>query len=267
MTGLLVAIGFLTRVQVPSRVFAADRAQPRSLPWYPLVGALIGAALALLAWLLPHGAPLLSAALLVVVWAGLTGGLHLDGLADSADAWVGGMASDAATSRARTLEIMKDPRCGPAGVVALVLVLLLKFAALATLLGVDAAAPALRFRAVPAVTALLLAPLLARASLTAAMLWLPYVRKGGIGAGLPFASRSACALALALTVCACTLPAIVDHAWPIAGLLALTATLVVGLLWARACLLRLGGITGDTCGALAELVEAAVLVALACFAV
>ena len=58
----------------------------------------------------------------------LTGGLHLDGLADSADAWVGGFGD-----RARTLEIMKDPRSGPAGVTAIVSLLLLKCAALASL--------------------------------------------------------------------------------------------------------------------------------------
>lgn len=66
------------------------------------------------------------AALLLVFWVLATGALHLDGLADSADAWVGGLGD-----RERTLAIMKDPCCGPAAVVALVVVLLVKFAALA----------------------------------------------------------------------------------------------------------------------------------------
>lgn len=83
---------------------------------------------------------------LQAVWVGLSGGLHLDGLADTADAWIGGHAD-----RQRTLEIMKDPRSGPIAVVVLLLVLLLKFAALVVLLGQGAWA------------GLLLAPWLGRA--------------------------------------------------------------------------------------------------------
>jgi adenosylcobinamide-GDP ribazoletransferase len=237
--GLLVALGFLTRIPVPAAVFAREGAQARSLAWYPLVGLLLGALLALLAWALQHASPLLLAAGVVAAWAWLSGGLHLDGLADTADAWIGGLGD-----RERTLAIMKDPRSGPAGVTALVLVLLLKFAALASLPG-------------PAVwPALLLAPLLGRTVLTAAFLVTPYVRAGGMGAPLKGASRLGCALALiatlALVACAGR------PGWLAAGVAA-----AVFWLWRRACLRRLGGMTGDTCGALVELVEVAVLVALA----
>ena len=114
MRGLLAAVGFLTRVPVPPRVFADSAARGRSLPWYPLVGLLIGAVLCALDAVLPATRALLGAALVLLAWAWLTGALHLDGLADMADAWVGGMAGNADTSRARTLEIMKDPRSGPA---------------------------------------------------------------------------------------------------------------------------------------------------------
>ncbi|HYG04900.1 MAG TPA: adenosylcobinamide-GDP ribazoletransferase [Stenotrophomonas sp.] len=236
--GLLVALGFLTRIPVPGALFARSGAQARSLPWYPLVGALIGVVLCALAWLLRDSAALLSAAILVVAWAALTGGLHLDGLADSADAWVGGMGD-----RERTLAIMKDPRSGPAGVAALVGVLLLKFAALASL-------PA------PAWTALLLAPLLGRAALTAAFLCTPYVRAHGMGEGLAAASRLACGLALLLS-CVGAAGLGLRACW------ALLAAGAVFWLWRRACLRRLGGMTGDTCGALAEAVEVTVLVVLA----
>lgn len=237
--GLLVALGFLTRIPVPGAVFARAGAQARSLAWYPLVGLLVGALLALLAWCLQAAPTLLAAALVVAAWAWLTGGLHLDGLADTADAWVGGLGD-----RARTLAIMKDPRSGPAGVTALVLVLLLKFAAVAGL-----PAPALW-------PALLIAPLLGRAALTAAFLTTPYVRAGGLGAPLAGASRIAGAFALlaslALVACAGR-----------RALLALLVALGVGLLWRRLCMRRLGGMTGDTCGALCELVEVAALVAMA----
>jgi adenosylcobinamide-GDP ribazoletransferase len=169
----------------------------------------------------------------------LTGGLHLDGLADSADAWVGGMGD-----RERTLAIMKDPRSGPAGVSALVLVLLLKTAAIASL-----ASGAWQW--------LWLAPLLARAALTMAFLALPYVRAGGMGAGLTGAARVPCVVALLATL----IVVVVFARWQ--GLMALLAAAVVFALWWRACRRRLGGMTGDTCGALAELVEVAVLVGLA----
>ncbi|WP_434213453.1 adenosylcobinamide-GDP ribazoletransferase [[Pseudomonas] boreopolis] len=238
--GLLAALGLLTRIPVPARVWQAPGVQARSLPWYPLVGMLLGALLAALAWCLRDASPLLMAAMLVAAWASLTGGLHLDGLADSADAWVGGLGD-----RERTLAIMKDPRSGPAGVVALVLVLLLKTAALASL-------------AASAWCGLWLAPLLARAALVAAFLALPYVRAGGMGAGLAAgAARLPCAIAVLATLLAALLAARMQ------GALAVLAAGVVFALWWRACRKRLGGMTGDTCGALVELVEVAVLVALA----
>lgn len=238
MRALLVAIGFLTRLPVPASVFDDARAQSRSLAWYPLVGAILGGLLCLLAWLLQQAPPLLSAVLLLLAWVSLTGALHLDGLADSADAWIGGLGD-----RERTLTIMKDPRSGPAGVVALVLALLLKFAALASL-------PA------PAWTALLLAPLLARAALTLAFLSTPYARSSGIGRALVDAPRAAAIAALLAGAAACALAGG-------RGALALAVAVLVFLLWRRACLRRLQGMTGDTCGALAEITEAAVLVALA----
>lgn len=238
MNGLLAALGFLTRVPVPVRIFDDPRAQQKSLPWYPLVGLLLGGVLALpAAWLGP-GSPLLAAAVVLAAWVALTGALHLDGLADSADAWVGGLGD-----RERTLAIMKDPRCGPAGVVALVLVLLLKFAALATLLPRQ---PWL----------ICLAPMLARAALTALFVWVPYVRAAGLGSPLLGASRHACLLAV-------TASALLALAAGWRGMAALVAAGLVWLAWVRSGHRRIGGFTGDTAGAAAEMIEAAVLLALA----
>ncbi|GAB2575027.1 adenosylcobinamide-GDP ribazoletransferase [Dyella jejuensis] len=238
MNGLWAAIAFLTRLPAPAGACDDARARTASLAWYPLVGLLIGLLLAVLAWLLRDTARVLSAAVVVAAWVALTGALHLDGLADSADAWIGGLGD-----REKTLDIMKDPRCGPAGVVALVLVLLLKFAALASL------------RAAPW-SALVLAPLLARAALTALFLTTPYVRSGGLGSALAAAPRNACAVALAVTAGFCLL-----GRWH--GLLALLAAAIVFAVWRQACLRRLGGVTGDTAGAMAEMIEAVVLIVLA----
>ncbi|RDS85253.1 adenosylcobinamide-GDP ribazoletransferase [Dyella psychrodurans] len=238
MRSLLVAIGFLTRLPVPAGVFDDERAQANSLAWYPLVGLLLGMLLAVLGWLLRDSPSLLSSVLVVLAWVVLTGALHLDGLADSADAWVGGLGD-----REKTLAIMKDPRSGPAGVVALVLVVLLKVTAI-TSLGT--------FQWL----ALLLAPLLARASLIALFLTTPYVRSRGLGAALTNASGRACAVSLAITAGLCALAK-----WR--GALALLVAVLVFGLWRHACQRRLGGFTGDTAGALAEMVETAVLVVLA----
>jgi len=188
------------------------------------------------AWLLQALPVPLAAGLLLAGWVALSGALHLDGLADSADAWVGGLGD-----RERTLAIMKDPRCGPAGVVALVLMLLLKYAALLSLVPIQGAS-------------LLLAPLLARGALSLLALTTPYVRRDGLGSALPAAPRAACGYGLAL----CVLFAALCGA---AGWRALAASLLVFWLWRRAGLRRIGGWTGDTAGALAELVELAVLVA------
>ena len=202
----------------------------------------LGVLLLALAWCLRGAAPLLAAAIVLSSWVWLTGALHVDGLADSTDAWVGGMGD-----RARTLAIMKDPTSGPMAVTAVVLMLLLKYAALTTLLP---AAPA----------ALWLAPLLARTAVVAAFASTPYVRAGGLGSALAGASRTVCVLAVAAAVgVACV-------AGPARAALACGIAALVFALWRRACLQRLGGMTGDTCGALIELSETAVLVGLALYA-
>ncbi|WP_372393188.1 adenosylcobinamide-GDP ribazoletransferase [Xanthomonas sp. NCPPB 3582] len=237
--GLLAAIGFLTRIPVPARVFTRAGAQARSLCWYPLVGVLLGGVVCGLAWCLREAAPLLGAALLLSAWVWLTGALHLDGLADTTDAWVGGMGE-----RARTLAIMKDPTSGPMAVTAVVLVLLLKCAALASLL---AQAPA----------TLWLAPLLARNALVAAFLSTPYVRAGGLGSALVDAPRAGLWLALIAAAAVCIVAGLAT------ALRCVGIAAVVFVLWRRACLQRLGGMTGDTCGALVELTETTVLVTLA----
>ncbi|MBV6897673.1 adenosylcobinamide-GDP ribazoletransferase [Xanthomonas euvesicatoria] len=237
--GLLAAIGFLTRIPVPARVFTRAGAQARSLCWYPLVGVLLGGVVCGLAWCLREVAPLLGAALLLSAWVWLTGALHLDGLADTTDAWVGGMGE-----RARALAIMRDPTSGPMAVTAIVLILLLKCTALAALLPT---APG----------GVWLAPLLARTALVAAFLTTPYVRAGGLGSGLVGSSRAGLLLSLLLGL-ACAFAV-----GRLRGMLACAVTGVVLVMWRRACLQRLGGMTGDTCGALVEISETAVLVALA----
>ncbi|MGE7991426.1 adenosylcobinamide-GDP ribazoletransferase [Pseudomonas sp. NPDC089554] len=233
-----IALQFLSSLPVSLPGMPEPRQMGRSLLFYPLVGVLFGLLLWLASNLLSATAAPLQAALLLTLWVLLSGALHLDGLADSADAWLGGFGD-----RERTLQIMKDPRSGPIAVVILVLVLLLKFCALWVLVerGVGAQ--------------LLLAPVLGRAALLALFLSTPYVRAGGLGAALAeHLPRRLAAWVLAITLGGCLLLAGI---WP----MLLAAAVFVGL--RRAMCRRLGGTTGDTAGALVELLEMAVLVGLA----
>ena len=240
MQSFLIALQFLTSLPVRLDRMPEPQAVGRSLLYYPLVGLLLGAMLWLVGAVLENASAPLLAALLLTGWVALTGGLHLDGLADSADAWLGGFGD-----RERTLTIMKDPRSGPLAVVVLVLLLLLKFVALWTLLATDQR------------LALLLAPLLGRSALLGLFLTTPYVRPGGLGQVLAEQMpRDTSRIALGGVVLACL--ALGSSGW-----LALAATVGVGWLSRRAMCRRIGGTTGDTAGALLELVECAVLVVLA----
>ena len=241
MRAFWLALQFLTCLPVPRTAECTAEDRGRSVLYYPVVGLLIGAVLVALLFLLADTDPGLRAALLLLVWVLLTGALHLDGLADSADAWLGGHGD-----RARTLEIMKDPRSGPAAIVTVVLVLIVTFAALSTLTHA-AYWPAL-----------VLAPLLGRASLVLLFLITPYVRAQGIGAAhaanLPRVGAAVVLLTVAILV-----PVFLGYA----GLWPLATALVTVLLLRRLMLQRLGGATGDTFGASCEIVEAAVLVVMA----
>jgi adenosylcobinamide-GDP ribazoletransferase len=240
MNALLTAFQFLTRLPLPAPA-PTPAVVGRSVWFYPAVGLAIGGLLWLLNGLLGGVDGLLRAALVLFAWVVLSGGLHLDGLADTADAWVGGQGD-----RERTLAILKDPAAGPMGVTALVLVLLTKYAALVTL--VDTAP----------LPALLLAPFVGRLLLPLLFLTTPYVRVGGLGAML-----------------AENLPRpgtwVVLAAWAFGALVvfggravaAALLPLVAFALWRLALQRRLGGTTGDTAGALVEVAELLTLIGLA----
>lgn len=236
-----IALQFLSSLPIRLPGMPQPQELGRSLLFYPLVGLLFGGLLWGLSALLA-GAPLmLHAALLLTVWVLLSGGLHLDGLADSADAWLGGFGG-----RERTLTIMKDPRSGPIAVVTLVLVLLLKFCALLALIEQQNG------------VVLLVAPLIGRSALLAVFLTTPYVRAGGLGQALAdHLPRRAGWWVLGLSALGCVVLA------GYAGLWALVLA-TVGFVWLRRVVMRrLGGTTGDTAGALLELLEVLVLVGLA----
>ncbi|AXA57445.1 adenosylcobinamide-GDP ribazoletransferase [Pseudomonas thivervalensis] len=236
-----IALQFLSSLPVRLPGMPEPGQLGRSLLFYPLVGLVFGGLLWALDSLLLGAPLLLHAALLLTAWVLLSGGLHLDGLADSADAWLGGFGD-----RERTLLIMKDPRSGPIAVVTLVVVLLLKWAALVALIEQKQA------------LALLIVPMLGRGALLGLFLTTPYVRAGGLGQALAdhLPRRSGWQV-----LAACALGCLLLLGW--AGLLTLVVAALVFIGLRRMMLRRLQGCTGDTAGALLELLETAVLVALA----
>jgi len=243
VSGLLEAVRYLTIVPLPGRPAAGGGALGRAAAWFPVVGLALGAALALTDRVTDVlFSPLLAVLLTVTVWKLLTGGIHLDGLADCLDGLVGRDAE-------HRLAIMRDSRIGAFGAIGLILFLLLEIAAVAEL------APALRWRA------LLAAPVIGRATPALVARLLPVARATGAGAAFRAGlgpAAPALALGAALVAAAAALGVAGIVAWALAALLALAL--------GRFMTHRLGGITGDVLGAGIEAAELVVLLVVAAWA-
>lgn len=235
-----IALGLLTRIPVPKIFHVNENDSKKLFGWsvlfYPLIGLLIGGLLLFISWglslinLPPHG--LIEAGILLTVWILITGALHLDGLADSADAWLGGYGN-----QQRTLEIMKDPYSGPAAVVVLVMVLLLKFSSLVVVHW----------------QVLLLAPVLARTSVMVLLATTPYVRVGGMGESAVKNLPKSAMWIVFLTVLSLSVYVLKELS---VGLLIL---FVIAYLLRRIMMKRINGTTGDTAGAMIEVMEVSTL--------
>lgn len=236
MTPLWIALQFLTVLPIELKTMPSAKQNGQAMLFYPLVGVLLGLILFASAMLLAKLPIILSAALILVLWIWLTGGLHLDGLADTADAWVGGFGDSE-----RTLNIMKDPACGPIGVLSLVVVCLLKFVALYVLLEQQMAA------------FLIVLPMLGRSVPLFLFLTTPYVRTQGLGRSMTdFMPKKRLWMVFVITIALLCV-----FKW--LGLIALLVFLVMLFYMRSLFIKRIGGITGDTAGAAIELAETAVL--------
>ena len=236
LADLQVALGFLTRLPVGAAGSLANAA------WtFPLVGLLVGAVAALVfaaarALSLPHE---VGAILAVAAAIALTGALHEDGLADTADGFGGGK------ERWQRLAIMRDSRIGSYGVIALVLSLLLRVAAIAALPGPGRVA-----------AALIAAHVLSRAALVPVLRSEPLARDDGLAAGVGRPPAAVANVALALAALLALLFLGISTA--IAAALVVAAT-TLGL--ARLARRQIGGQTGDVLGAMQQVGEAGVLLA------
>ena len=241
----VAALRFLTVLPTlgSARLFEEDESESffvTGCEYFPLVGLLLALLLWLLVLLFSRLLPSFAlAALLVVALVILTGGLHLDGLMDSCDGLFGG------ATRERKLEIMRDSRVGSFGVLGALCILLLKFALLASI-----PVPSLPL-------ALLLALPVARWSMALALHVFPPARPTGLGAAYHHAITTRRMLITGLVALAVAL--IFGH---FTGLIAWMIGTIVALLIGLYIRKNIGGLTGDSCGAIDEIVEVVILLVL-----
>lgn len=234
---LRTAVSFLTVIPVADGGRVADRL---GRGYFPAVGALIGL-LSGVAYVLVSSitTSLVGAVAAIAVGAVLTGGIHLDGLADTADGLFG------ARDVAARLAIMRDPRLGSFGITALVLVLIGQVAAVAGM------SPA------RAIAALVIAGALSRWAMLGVVALIPYVRESGLGVAVRGAHRIFdLLLGSLLAAIACLL----DWRTAVIAVVIVALTSLVIVAFARR---RIGGATGDVYGAVSELCQLAVLVTFA----
>jgi adenosylcobinamide-GDP ribazoletransferase len=241
MKRFLAAVRFLTILPLPGGVGAAQEDLAGSVPFFPVVGLLLGAVAGVAAWVLGMlVSPMLAGAGVVVLLAAFSGGLHMDGLSDSAD----GMLSS--RPRERILEIMKDSHVGAMGVMAIVCVLMVKFAALASVGG----------RNLWAAAAFM--PLAGRCAILVNMAMLPYARPEGLGK--IFCRRRAVGSAIwgAALLAGLGWAMFGWQGLVLAGICIAVAAGMAGYFYGK-----IGGCTGDTFGAVCELVEVTAVVVVA----
>lgn len=234
MSGLCGAVAFLTRVPVGRA--SADVDMARSVPFVPIVGSLVGFAIAGsyigVGVLLPR---LPAAALAVTVGIALTGALHEDGLADTADAL-------GARNRVDVLRIMRDPTHGTYGVLALVASFALRVSAVTS------------FSRPTALTMLPVAHALSRTAALAIVATGPPLATDGLGATYGPAIRGrplAVSIGISIVVAAALL-----H---LGALAAVAVTVVLGVAVRYLLVTRLGGANGDVAGACQQVLEIALL--------
>lgn len=256
----LITLQFLTRLPVTfilNKISDSDPLQDniytpgnmsRTLKYYPVVGLIIGAALILLIFILQMFAQYHTfyiAGLAVTFWVFITGGLHLDGVADMADAWVGGLGD-----KEKTLTIMKDPVCGPFGVMAIVFMIFLKIILIFELLNIN-------------YYLILIPPLIARIGVVVLLMVTPYVREQGMGSKLisiEQKQKNSISVIIFFILGFVLLSVLASIA---ISLFVALISVLFAYLYRMKVIQRLGGVTGDVAGAFIEYMELIVLFSIA----
>lgn len=234
--GFYVALLFLTRIPLP-QILLDDRKIASSVPFFPLAGAVIGGILSFTFLLGEKVLPLqVLPVIIITVWVSITGGMHIDGFADTMDGiFCGG-------GREKKLSVMKDSRIGAYGAMGIILLLLFKISLTGSLS---------RQYLIPA---LILAPVLSRWVMTYAIILFPYARESGLGRAFslyknPWYFITSSIIAIGITI-------LVAKAM---GFIIALIVIVAGFVLIKYIIGQLGGLTGDTYGAINELCEIVVL--------
>lgn len=240
MRAFLAALGFLTILPVTSD----GKDLGRSVPWFPVVGLLIGGLIASLDYVIGRVfPPVVTSVLTVILLVAVSGGLHLDGLADMADGFL------SSRPRERVLEIMKDSRIGTMGALAIVSVIALKIAALSSI------SPGMRFGSI------LLMPVAGRCAIVMTMAVIPYARpEGGLGSAFSGSHRIGPLISLMILGVTGWL------AMGRPGLIAVALAVCAAAFMAAWSYRKIGGYTGDVLGAVCEIAEIAPALVASAFA-
>lgn len=255
LSPFFIAIQFLTRLPVSfllkqtdnqDDIYTADN-MGRTLKYYPVVGSIIGIALILLILVLQIFAQYHTfyiAGLVVALWVLMTGGLHLDGVADMADAWVGGLGD-----KDKTLKIMKDPVCGPFAVIAIVFVILFKLIMVFELLNIN-------------FYLIFVAPFLSRTGVVILLMTTPYVRDNGLGSSLIFEEQKRKNIISIVAALLTSITILIFLTNILISLATILASVLFYYLFRMKIMSRLDGITGDVAGAFIEYAEVIILFSL-----
>jgi adenosylcobinamide-GDP ribazoletransferase len=237
MSSFLLSLQFLTTLPLKITNFS-EKKMAWALVYFPIVGLFLGLVLIGLNTLLSilGVSSSVSNIILVVVLIVLTGGMHLDGLADTADAFLSGKAKE------EMLKIMRDSHIGVMGVLALISVILLKIGLLSSV------SPALK------PPALMLMCVLSRWSVVLIMYLFPYARQDGKAKLFIQGMNLKVLILSAIVVIICSY-----FIWFIGGLVVLLIVALCAYLIGKAANCKIGGVTGDTLGATIELMEITVL--------
>jgi adenosylcobinamide-GDP ribazoletransferase len=234
MKKIILAITFLTRLPLPAPKKVAPEDIGESTPFFPLVGLILGGILVGINYFCSYfWNPLITNVVIVISMIAFTGGLHLDGLMDTCD----GIFSN--KDRDRTLEIMRDSRVGSMGVLAGISLLLLKIVFLNGI-NQDMKIPVL-----------LTFPVFARWSMVFAISSYPYARStSGLGALFVEYAKHYYVLIATIMVLIITIPLLLWKAFPVLIVVSFTTWMM-----SQRLSKRLGGLTGDTYGAICETME------------
>ncbi len=239
-SGFLTALTFLTVIPLPEKFNRNKSDFTLGLPWFPVIGLLIGSVtgIAVLTTGLFFPQKIVAIAA-VVLLSGLSGFLHLDGVADTADGFFSSRPKE------RILEIMKDSRVGPMGVILLLLILLTKYAAFST-------------DGINIFLACLIVSVAGRTSIILQMALLPYARQTGTGIGDLFQSKRVKITAISFTAIFCGFCLFLQHL----PIIVAAVFILFNIFFAAICRRKIGGYTGDTLGAACESTEAIIAVCL-----